>query len=53
MNKEELVSLVEYLDSAQKEGYKIVTWNGLGRLLRFLSFLSFPIFAIKLPYIRF
>lgn len=33
MTKEELVNLVEYLHSAHNEGYKIVTWNGLGKVL--------------------
>jgi hypothetical protein len=37
MSKEEVIALVEYLHSAFKEGYKIITWNGLGFDFRVLA----------------
>ena len=50
MNKEELVNLVEYLHSASKEGYRIVTWNGLGKV--YLNAPETPIFSYFIHFIQ-
>lgn len=43
MRKEELASLVNYLYDAFNDGFKIVTWNGLGNECRYCIRVTFQV----------